>query len=41
VNAVGGGKHALPDDVRLDLELLDTYRFAGGAVFLRYLPKPA
>ncbi|MGI5291117.1 dihydrofolate reductase family protein [Nonomuraea polychroma] len=38
---VGGGKHALPNDVRLNLELLDTHRFAGGAVFLRYLPKPA
>jgi dihydrofolate reductase len=33
---VGGGKRALPDGVRADLELLDTRRFAGGAVYLRY-----
>jgi dihydrofolate reductase len=33
---VGGGKAALPDGVRLDLELLDERRFAGGTVFLRY-----
>jgi dihydrofolate reductase len=39
--AVGGGKPALPRGVRLDLELLETRQFAGGAVFLRYLPKPA
>lgn len=38
---VGGGKPALPGDVRLDLELQETCRFAGGTVFLRYLPKPA
>jgi dihydrofolate reductase len=36
---VGGGKRALPDGVRSDLELLDTRRFAGGAVYLRYRPK--
>ena len=30
---VGGGKPALPNDVRLDLELLDTRRFASGAVY--------
>ena len=35
---VGGGKRALPSGVRLDLELLDTRRFASGAVFLRYYP---
>jgi riboflavin biosynthesis pyrimidine reductase len=34
--AVGGGKRALPDGVRSDLELLDTQRFASGAVYLRY-----
>ncbi len=34
--AVGGGKPALPRDVRLDLELLDHRRFANGAVYLRY-----
>jgi dihydrofolate reductase len=33
---VGGGKRALPDGVRADLELLDERRFAGGAVHLRY-----
>jgi dihydrofolate reductase len=33
---VGGGKRALPDGVRADLELLDTRRFGCGAVYLRY-----
>jgi dihydrofolate reductase len=33
---VGGGKPALPDGVRLELELLDERRFAAGTVFLRY-----
>jgi dihydrofolate reductase len=33
---VGGGKRALPDGVRSDLELLDTQRFASGCVYLRY-----
>jgi dihydrofolate reductase len=33
---VGGGTHALPDDVRIDLELLDERRFDGGVVYLRY-----
>jgi dihydrofolate reductase len=33
---VGGGKRALPDDVRLDLELLDERRFASGMIYLRY-----
>ena len=33
---VGGGKRAFPDGVRLDLELLDERRFAGGAAYLRY-----
>ena len=33
---VGGGTRALPDDVRLDLELLDEHRFASGFVSLRY-----
>jgi len=33
---VGGGKRALPDDVRSDLELRDTHRFASGTVYLRY-----
>ena len=38
---VGGGKRALPNGVRSDLELLDTQRFASGAVYLRYRPKSA
>jgi dihydrofolate reductase len=33
---VGGGTRALPDGLRVDLELLDERRFAGGAVYLRY-----
>jgi dihydrofolate reductase len=33
---VGGGKRALPDGVRVDLELLDERRFASGFVYLRY-----
>ena len=33
---VGGGKQALPDDVRIELELLDERRFRTGTVFLRY-----
>jgi dihydrofolate reductase len=38
---VGGGRQALPDGARADLELLDTRRFASGAVYLRYRPKSA
>lgn len=33
---VGGGTRALPDNARVDLELLDERRFRGGAVHLRY-----
>ena len=33
---IGAGTRALPDDVRLDLELLDERRFRGGVVYLRY-----
>jgi dihydrofolate reductase len=33
---VGGGKRALPNDLRARLELLDQRRFQSGAVFLRY-----
>jgi dihydrofolate reductase len=33
---VGGGKRALPDDVRVQLELLDEHRFGSGVVHLRY-----
>jgi dihydrofolate reductase len=36
---VGGGTRALPDDVRLELELLDERRFAGGVVHLHYRTK--
>ena len=33
---VGGGLRALPDDVRLRMELLDERRFASGTVYLNY-----
>ena len=33
---VGGGKPALPDNVRLELELLEERRFGNGTVYLRY-----
>jgi dihydrofolate reductase len=33
---VGGGTRSLPDDVTLDLELLDEGRFAGGFMHARY-----
>ncbi|HEY8285883.1 MAG TPA: dihydrofolate reductase family protein [Chloroflexota bacterium] len=33
---VGGGTRALPDHIRLRLDLLDEYRFAAGVVYLRY-----
>jgi dihydrofolate reductase len=33
---VGGGKRSLPEDVRLELELLEERRFGSGMVFLRY-----
>ncbi|HUR15112.1 MAG TPA: dihydrofolate reductase family protein [Mycobacteriales bacterium] len=33
---VGGGTRALPDGVRLDLDLRDEGRFAGGVVHLHY-----
>jgi hypothetical protein len=32
---VGGGKQSLPDDVRLELELLGERRFGNGVVHLR------
>jgi dihydrofolate reductase len=35
-NLVGGGKRALPANVRLELELLDGRRFEGGVLYLRY-----
>jgi dihydrofolate reductase len=33
---IGGGKRALPDHVRVQLELLDERRFGNGVVFLHY-----
>lgn len=33
---IGGGKPAMPSDVRADLELLDERRFDNGVVHLRY-----
>lgn len=36
---VAGGKSALPDNVRLELELLGERRFHNGIVFLRYRPR--
>ena len=33
---VGGGQPALPDHLRLPLELLDEHRFGGGVVHLHY-----
>jgi dihydrofolate reductase len=33
---VGGGQRSLPDEVRLDLELLDELRFGNGTVYLGY-----
>jgi hypothetical protein len=33
---VGGGNQSLPDDVRLELELLDERRFGNGVVYLQY-----
>jgi dihydrofolate reductase len=33
---VGGGKRSLPDDVRVELELLNEYRFGNGVVHLHY-----
>jgi dihydrofolate reductase len=37
---VGGGKPWLPRGLRLNLELIDSHRFASGFVYLRYRPKP-
>ena len=33
---IGGGKQALPSDVRAELELLDEHRFDNGVLLLRY-----
>jgi riboflavin biosynthesis pyrimidine reductase len=37
---VGGGNPALPDNIRLELELLDERRFNNGVVHLHYRFKP-
>jgi dihydrofolate reductase len=37
---VGGGKPSLPDNVRVELELLEERRFRSGVVFLRYRTRP-
>jgi dihydrofolate reductase len=37
---IGGGKRALPDDVRVELELLDERRFDNGVVYVRYRALP-
>jgi dihydrofolate reductase len=37
---LGGGKSWLPNEVELDLELIDTRRFSDGVVHLRYRPRP-
>jgi dihydrofolate reductase len=36
---VGGGKHSLPHDVHVRLELLDERRFGNGMVYLHYRTK--
>ena len=33
---VGGGNRALPEDVRINLELVDERRFGSGVVHLHY-----
>ena len=38
--AVGGGKSALPEHLRLNLELVDHRRFVRGTVYLRYRTAP-
>ena len=35
---VGGGKRALPDDVRIALDLVDERRFGNGVVYVAYRP---
>jgi dihydrofolate reductase len=36
---VGGGKQSIPDNVHVELELVDERRFGNGMVFLRYRTK--
>jgi len=35
---VGGGKHWLPDDLRVVLDLIEVRQFANGVFYLRYSP---
>jgi riboflavin biosynthesis pyrimidine reductase len=37
---IGGGNPSLPDNVRVELELLDERRFGNGVVYLRYRTTP-
>jgi dihydrofolate reductase len=37
--SLGGGKRCLPEDVRLELELVEERRFGNGVVYLRYRVK--
>ncbi|HVB05826.1 MAG TPA: dihydrofolate reductase family protein [Acidimicrobiales bacterium] len=37
---LGGGKRALPEDVRVELALLDEHRFESGVVHLHYALRP-
>jgi dihydrofolate reductase len=37
---VGGGKRALPDNLRVNLELLEEHRFRNGTVYLHYRTRP-
>ena len=37
---VGGGKSAIPNNLRLNLELLEEQHFGNGTVYLRYRIKP-
>ena len=39
--SVGGGKKFLPDNIRLEMELLEDQRFGSGVVFLRYQVRQA
>jgi hypothetical protein len=38
--AIGAGKHALPPDVRLQLELKEEQRFSNGVAYLHYVQQP-
>ena len=38
--AVGGGNPALPDNARIEVELVDQHRFGSGMVHLHYRTKP-